>query len=454
MLSRGIAAAAALAALAIAVGLVPGIDASMRPAAALAIFAIGLWATGVLPEYLTALGLFLLAMLFKVVPANVIFSGFYSAALWLVFGGLVVGLAVKRTGLGERLAHLAVARVGGSYAGAVAGVMTISVVLGLLMPSSLGRATLIVPVAAALAESMRFAPGRAGRTGLVLAAAFGVHVPTFAILPANVPNMVLLGAAENLYKVTPIYGEYLALHFPILGLLKAAVMVALILWLYPDKASAEPASARSKPMTRDEKRLTFILLLALGFWVSDFLHHINPAWIGLTAALICLVPGIGLVPQKSCSSEVNYGSIFFVAGIMGLGAMVAESGLGTEIAHALLKVLPLEPGADLGNFAALAGISTLIGLVTTLPGTPAVLTPLAGEMARASGWPIEAVLMSQVIGFSTIILPYQSAPLVVGMQLGGEPLGPAIKLCFVTAIVTILVLIPLDYLWWRLLGWI
>lgn len=448
------ALAATLLALAVAFGLVPAIPEEMRAAAALAIFAIGLWATGLLPEHLTALGFFLFAMLFKVATPAVIFSGFHSAALWLVFGGLVVGAAVRRTGLGERLAQMAVSRVGSSYGMAVSGVMVICIVMGFLMPSSIGRATLVVPVAAALAESMKFGQGRAGRTGLVLAAAFGVHIPTFSILPANVPNMVLLGGAETLHGIVPIYGEYLLLHFPVLGVLKAVLIVLLILWLYPDRAEAGVRESARGPLGGDEKRLAFILVLALGFWVSDFVHHINPAWIGLAAALICLAPGVGLVPQKAFATEINYGSMFYVAGIMGLGAMVADSGLGLELAQAMLGVLPLAPGQDAQNFAALSGIATLIGLATTLPGTPAVLTPLAGEMARASGWSIEAVLMIQVLGFSTVILPYQSAPLVVGMQLGGERMGPAVKLCLVLSAATILVLFPLDYLWWRLLGWI
>jgi hypothetical protein len=44
-------------------------------------------------------------MLAHIAPADVVFSGFHSTAFWLVFGGLVIGLGVKRTGLAERLAR-------------------------------------------------------------------------------------------------------------------------------------------------------------------------------------------------------------------------------------------------------------------------------------------------------------------------------------------------------------
>ena len=41
---------------------------------------------------------------FAVAPASVTFAGFHAAATWLIFGGLVVGVAVTVTGLGARMA--------------------------------------------------------------------------------------------------------------------------------------------------------------------------------------------------------------------------------------------------------------------------------------------------------------------------------------------------------------
>jgi di/tricarboxylate transporter len=87
----------------------------MARAAALVVLALGCWATGVLPFHVTGIGLFLLAMVFHVAPPRVIFAGFASNALWLVFGGLVIGAAVQTTGLGRWLARLLVGRFRGSY---------------------------------------------------------------------------------------------------------------------------------------------------------------------------------------------------------------------------------------------------------------------------------------------------------------------------------------------------
>ena len=443
---------AAFAASAVVLVLRP-VPAAELPALALALAAIGLWATAALPEHITALAFFTIAMLFHVSPAKVVFAGFESAALWLIFGGLVMGVAVRSTGLGERIAHRLAAAFGTSYWGVITGVTVVGVALGFVMPSSMGRAVLLMPIALSLADRFGFQPGTKGRLAVVLAAAFGCHVPTFTVLPANVPNLVLVGAAETLWHVSFTYGSYLLLHFPVLGLLKAALIVGLIVKLWPD--TPKPVAAETaRPMSGGEKRLAGLLAVALALWITDFAHHISPAWICMAAAVILLLPGIGLVGRKAFNEQINYGSVFFVAGIMGLGAMVNESGLGARLAGAILTVVPLTPGHPAANFAGLATVSTLIGLVTTLPGVPAVLTPLAGQMAQAAGMPLEAVLHAQVLGFSNPILPYESAPLVVAMSLGGERLGPALKLCLLLAVITVVVLLPLDYLWWRMLGWI
>ncbi len=424
-------------------------------AAALAVAAIGFWATGALPEHLTSLLFFLFAMLFAVAPPTVVFSGFTSAALWLIFAGLVIGVAVRSTGLGERIARHVARTLDRSYFMLIGGLVALGVMFGFLMPSSMGRVILLVPIALAVADHFGFAPGSNGRTGVVLAAAFGTHVPTFAILPANVPNMVLVGASESIYSISPLYGEYFWLHFPVLGLLKSVVLVLLVVWLFPDRPRATGQEAPLiRPVTRDEKKLAWILAIALVLWMTDAIHHISPAWVALGAAALLMLPGFGMITAQQFNRDINYGSMFFVAGIMGLGAMVSQSGLGDWLAHGLLSVIPLRPGHTAVNFSALAFTSLMTGVVTTLPGVPAVLTPLAGKMALATGLPLRSVLMSQVLGFSTTLLPYQSAPLVVGVQLADERLASAAKLCVALAVITIAVLWPLDYLWWHLTGWL
>ncbi|WP_286238295.1 SLC13 family permease [Neptuniibacter halophilus] len=422
--------------------------------AALILGAIILFATSALPEHLTALIFMALAMLTAAAPANVVFSGFASTACWLIFAGLIIGIAINETGLAKRIAAGFSSHLDSSYLKLIGGIVLMTTLLGFLMPSSMGRAVLCIPIAMAIAQRCGFAAGSNGYIGVALAAIFGCHIPTFAILPANVPNMVMIGAAETIHQWTPLYGEYLLLHFPVLGLLKGILIVAAILWLYPDHPRRNDDTSAAQTLSAPEWRLLVLLTITLLFWLSDSLHHISAAWIGLATACILLMPGIGLVSQQSFNNQFNISSLIFVAGILGLGTLFNHSGLGDLVGSQLNQWLPLSPENSLLSFFSLSLTAFVTSIFTTLAGVPAVLTPFAEQFSQNSGFSLQAVLMTQVLGFSTIVLPFQSAPLIVGMSLAKVPLRHALRLCLAMTPVTLLILFPLDYLWWQLLGWL
>lgn len=216
----------------------------------------------------------------------------------------------------------------------------------------------------------------------------------------------------------------------------------------PQEATAREA------MSRPERQLALILAIAVAGFATDSWHGISPAWISLAACIICLLPGIGLVSSKTLTEQVQLIPLLYVAGFLGLGAVVESTGLGTAISGALLHWLPLAPGHTAGNVGALSAMGAALGLMSTLPALPAVLTPLAKDLATATGLPLETVLMLQVPVFSTVFLPYQSPPIMIAMQLGGVGLRHGTRLCLALAAITLLVLLPLDYLWWRVLGYL
>ena len=312
---------------------------------------------------------------------------------------------------------------------------------------------LLIPIVLALADRLGFAPGSRGRTGLVLAMACGTWMPSAAILPANVPNMVLAGVSETLFDVQFTYGNYLLLHFPATGLIKAILIFTLVMLMFRDTASAARDDSEAQPLGGRARLLGVVLALTLGLWVTDFIHGISPAWIALGAAVICLLPFSGLVPPEDFRAKVNFPSIIYIAGILSLGPVLVETGAGQLLGQGLLALMPLEPGADFRNFMTLVVLGASSGMATTAPGVPAVLGPLAPDLAQATGLPLLSVLMTQVIGYSTVILPYQVPPLILALQLGGVSLRDGARMTLSIAAVTLVVITPINYGWWKLLGY-
>ena len=455
-ISFWIAALGILAALALALVPIDGLAPETARTGALALATVVLFATGALPEFVTAILFFAIATLFALAPANVVFAGFQSAGFWMVFGGLVIGVGVRGTGLAERLAHGVGRRFGHRYAAIISGTVILGLVMAFLMPSTMGRLMILMPIVLAMADGFGYQAGSNGRTGMVLAISFSTMIPGFAIMSATVPAMVVIGASETLFGEVPTYGIWLLLHLPVLGALKAIIIAVLVIWLFPAadaKAPTEPAEAPAA-MAGRERLMALMLLLALALWMTDFLHHISPAWVSLGVAGIIVLPFVGIVGARDFDDKIQFSTLLYVAGMLSMGALVAHGGTGDLLAKSVLPLLNLGSGESIWNFAAVVGLSSGLAMFATQPGVPAILVPLVGHLAEAADLPVMAMLMLTVVGYSTVILPYQAPPLVVAMQLGAVPMRQGNKLCLWLLAVTVLVLLPLDYLWWRLLGWL
>src|SRR5262249_23029156 len=160
----------------------------------------------------------------------------------------------------------------------------------------------------------------------------------------------------------------------------ASVMIARLL---PDSARATSREAGLPPMSRDERKLAIVLALSLLLWVTDFLHHVSPAWVSLGAATACMLPGVNLVSVKAFNEKISSGALFSLGAVLGVGAVIQASGLGDAMARLLLSVVPLAPGQPASNFALLVGISTMLGLLTMHPSLPAIMAPLCAKIAEA-----------------------------------------------------------------------
>jgi anion transporter len=451
--ARGAVVAATAVAVTVVVALAG--EATMAIAAGLIVLTIGMWATSALPAHLVAVMFFVLAIVLSVAPQEVVLSGFLSSALWLVFGGLVLGVAVQRTGLGRWLASGVVDGIGASYASVIAAVVIGNVLLGFLVPSAMARAVILMPIVLALAEQLGFAPGHRGRAGMVVTTAVCGYVIPATILPANLPNAVLLGAADTLYGMQITYGQYLLLNFPVNGVLKALLLWALACRLFPATLSPKTDSVfEREPLSRDGRRLLLLLCACLALWLTDRWHGIAPGWISTGAALICLLPRVNLVPPESFQRDVSLATLIYVAGILGVGAVVAHSGLGKVFAEFVLAHAGLDPASPEQAFATLSFLAASLGLFATMPGIVAIMSPLAGELAAATQFPVITVLMTIVNGYTLVMFPYQAGPIVFALMLGGARFRDAVRLMLPLLVISAVVLIPLTYLWWRFLGYL
>ena len=86
--------------------------------------------------------------------------------------------------------------VSDGFAWALCGTSALALGMSFLMPSAMGRVLLMLPIIQGLAHKLGYEDDTRGYTGIVLTGLFASFMPSMSILPANIPNMVLIGAAE------------------------------------------------------------------------------------------------------------------------------------------------------------------------------------------------------------------------------------------------------------------
>jgi Sodium:sulfate symporter transmembrane region len=195
---------------------------------------IVLWATGAIASLWVSLLFFFLAATCTSVPTAEIFSGFGSIAFWLVFSGAAIGFALKESGLSERIGVALARRLGGSYLKALLAFAMLSFLLSLVMPSTFGRIAILIPIAIGYCDVVKLGADANGRRGILLLVIVGSYELAAAVLPANLPNVIMAGILEQSHGLHLRFSEYLLLFFPAGVIVRGAVLVLGSYWLFAD----------------------------------------------------------------------------------------------------------------------------------------------------------------------------------------------------------------------------
>ncbi len=432
-----------------------GVQPTALPALALILFTVSMWASSALPEYVTALTFFCIAAISAIASPASIFAGFQSSALWLVFGGLIIGAAADRTGLGLWVARAGFRNVGASYGSMIAAILIGSLLLSLIIPSSVARLAIVLTPVMAVARQAGLPPGSRGFIGAVIAVVFGNYLIGHGFLPANLTNILLLGTMGTMYGIEVSYGEYLLLNLPVISVLRGVLVWVLVVWLFkPEGEVTSFSSIEPQPLDDDGRKLLVIVGFALLLWATDFIHGVAPGWIAMAVAVICLMPGIDLVPARLFAEKINMVTVLFVAAILGIGPVLLESGGGKLLGGLISGAAGWEGQSVFYGYHAISVVSFVTALVTNVSGSIAIVTPTVADLAETTGLPIKVAALAQLNGLTSVLFPYQALPLMVGLAMGGVPMIRVVKFSMLLATIGLVVLTPLNYVYWQFLGYI
>lgn len=403
------------------------------------------WATSIIPNYQTSLIFLFTCLIFSLSSKDIIFSGFSSSAFWLVFAGMLIASAIKNVNLSERFSTLFSSIKNPNYLNILIFINIFSLLFSFVMPSSLGRTVLLIPIAMIVAKNFGFKEKDKGYTGIMLAFIFSTVIPAFTILPANVPNMILSGLTYEIYGFELLYSHYLVANFFVLGFIKNLILVALLYFMYNDTPKYTFYKSEKNLLTKDEKIVIYTTFTMILFWATDFIHGISASVIAIVGVLFLANPTINIIKTKDVNS-INFASLLLVAAIISFGNIVATNDYIKEILTSIINLYkPTE--YEVLNQILISSFMSFTGIFITQPSIPAIFTPMAEHISSISSFSLNEVIMMEVSAFSTLFLPYQSPPIIIGLALANIKQTQAIKFLLILAVITIIFLFPLQYYW-------
>ena len=286
-----------------------------------------------------------------VVKFEVAFSGFADDTPWFLMGAILFGTMASKSGLAKRLAYLVTIRVGTSYSRLLLALILSDFLLTILVPSGMARVTIMATVALGLIQAFGLGPGSNVGRGMFLILTYTAGVFDKSII-AGAAAITGRGIIESVGHVQVLWSQWLVAYLPS-DIITILVAWRLMLWLYPPEIASLPGGIgylkdelrEAGPWTPLEKKSLALMLLAILFWSTDFIHHIPSSMIGLGIGLLAVLPFLNILGIDDIK-KLNFLQLFFVAAAVSMGKVLsASNGLAvlTNVFFAWLEPLLTRP---------------------------------------------------------------------------------------------------------------
>lgn len=452
---RALLMAGLFAGLAAAVGAAP-LPAGLAPAGqrvlAVAVLAIGLWCSEAIPAGATALVVVLaLPLTGGVAGLKEALVGFSEPVAYFLVGVLTIGLAVSQSGLAKRVALFFLRRCRGSGRALYVQLLISFPLLTLLLPSATTRTGILVhvyeeafimggvPAGAPLAKAVMLSLNSINRLASTVLLTGGIT----PVLAAS----LIGGISWTRWLVLMIvpYGALLAVGACLIYLLHRKGFTASLNCL-----QATPRS----PLTAREVRTLAVTAAASLVWLTDFIHHWDPALPAIMAWLFFLLPRIGVLTWRDFEKGFGWTNFFVLASSLSLARALVASGASAWIARLVVGGVPPDWQEPLPVLTVLLVLAAPVRLlIPNITGFLATTIPIAVSVGQAAGVnPAVAALAVMIAGDAVLYYPAQSASSLVVYERGHLTAGEIFRFGLIMTIVAYVTVVLVALPYWEAVG--
>lgn len=365
--------------------------------------------------------------------------------VFLFLGGMLLGAAMERWHLHQRVALLVMLALGASPARLIAGLLCSTAVISMWV-SNTAAAIMMLPIAMgviALAHgqheqegfSKEDKPSRNFAVACLLAIAYGASIGGVATIIGSPPNGVMVAFASKTLGETVTFGMWMKVGLPVM-LVTLPTTWLLLLKMYSPKGlrvsgAREMLSMRLRelgPLSKGEVCVLVVFSLAAVAWIfrlplADALsltrerggrteYLLTDAGIAIIAALVLfLVPinwrrGEFALDWKT-AGKVPWGILLLFGGGLSLAAAITANGVDDYLAELFAGLSGLHAIAVIAIIAASAVFISEIGSNTAVA---TVLLPVVATVAPVLGVAVMPLCFAVALGVSLAFMMPSGTP--------------------------------------------
>ncbi|MCT4372827.1 DASS family sodium-coupled anion symporter [Yangia mangrovi] len=388
------------------------------------------WMTEAVPIPVTSLLPLVLFPLFGVGSFAAMAAPYANSVVFLVLGGVVLGLATERSNLHRRIALRTIQAVGTRPDQIVLGMMIASAFISAWI-SNTATAVIMVPIGVSILHLVRDLAKEQGletrdrnfSAAVMLGIAYGVTMGSIATLIGQPPTALMKAYLLEQQGYDMGFAQWMLIGVPFAAIMLVIGWVLLTKVIYRSELRELPGGAaliRSEiaalgPMSKAESRVALIFLGAIFFWVAvpllakisvidaalPFLSGISSSQVAIAAALACFLVSSGereasgrpvALLTWDASRDIPWGLLLLFGGGLSLSAAFTATGLSVWVGNQVAAFGDMPPLVVL-LVAAVVGLG--LTELTSNTATAAAFFPIMGSVATGVG--IDPLVMTAVM---------------------------------------------------------